>query len=229
MPTERPSKVFVVHGHNLKIRDSVTQYLRQLGTTPIVLQDEANQGDTVIEKFERHSEDIAYAVVLMTIDDFGASDESMANAINAAAANFGANFVSVLGTGEIKSTGRKILEQLDPVKAQFVYDLFQGLSARPRQNVILELGYFVGRLGRKRVCIIVEETFNERIEREGNNMLSKLPFFNRRHNKDREALSALPALGQWDLPSDMTGIVFMKYADDWKSRLRSELKAAGAI
>ena len=67
------------------------------------------RGQTIIEKFERHS-DVGFAVVLVTPDDIGAAEQ-------------------------------------DPVKTK----------KRARQNVILELGYFIGKLGRKRVCSLYVE------------------------------------------------------------------------
>lgn len=83
----------------------------QLGYTPVILQEEVSGGRTIIEKFERHSADVAYAVVLFTAEDRGG------------------------------------LMSADPSTHR----------PRARQNVILELGYFIGTLTRHRVCVLYEE------------------------------------------------------------------------
>jgi predicted nucleotide-binding protein len=98
------SKVFVVHGHDEGAREAVARFLERLGIKPIILHEQANQGLTVIEKIEAHSE-VSFAVVLLTPDDLGCIKG---------------------GTP----------------------------GPRARQNVVLELGYFIGRLGRKHVCAL---------------------------------------------------------------------------
>jgi hypothetical protein len=95
-------KIFVVHGHDEGAREMVARFCERLGFEAIVLHEQANQGRTIIEKIEVHS-DVGFAVVLLTPDDTGARK------------------------GE-------------------------PLRDRARQNVLWELGYFVGRLGRSRVC-----------------------------------------------------------------------------
>jgi predicted nucleotide-binding protein len=100
--------VFVVHGHDKALKESVARLLEKLALKPVILHEQPNMGRTVIEKFEAHSV-VGFAVVLLTPDDIG----GMASA---------------------------------PDK----------LNPRARQNVVLELGYFLGKLGRARVCAIYE-------------------------------------------------------------------------
>jgi predicted nucleotide-binding protein len=104
----RPSrKVFVVHGHDEVLKLEVARFVERLGLNAIILSEQANQGRTIIEKFEAHAEDAGFAIVLLTPDDIGA-----------------------------------------PVATPSV------LKSRARQNVILELGYFIGKLTRSRVCAL---------------------------------------------------------------------------
>jgi len=98
-------RVFVVHGHDGEAREMVARFLTAMGFEPVILHEQANQGGTVIEKFEANS-DVGFAVVLLTPDDLGRSLKE---------------------------------EELKP---------------RARQNVLLELGYFIGRLGRNKVCAL---------------------------------------------------------------------------
>jgi Predicted nucleotide-binding protein containing TIR-like domain len=65
------TKIFIVHGH-AGIEQAVARFLRDLGFEPIVLHEQPNQGRTVIEKFELHS-DVGFAVVLLTPDDVGSA------------------------------------------------------------------------------------------------------------------------------------------------------------
>jgi predicted nucleotide-binding protein len=102
------NKVFVVHGHNHGIKESVARFLEKLDLDPIILHEKPNAGRTLIEKFSDYA-DVQFAVVLLTADDLGKPRESN-----------------------------------------------QEAQLRARQNVILELGYFLGKLGRARVCALYE-------------------------------------------------------------------------
>jgi predicted nucleotide-binding protein len=112
-PVPRPTRsasgarrVFVVHGRDDGTKETVARYLSKLDLEPIILHEQPNQGKTIIEKFEAHSE-VAFAVVLFTPDDIGHPSA-------------------------------------EPDKAK----------ARARQNVVLELGFFMAALGRHRVCVL---------------------------------------------------------------------------
>ncbi len=104
VPQLSTSKVFLVHGHDNSAKEATARFLEKLGLDVVILHEQANEGRTVIEKFEFHS-NVGFAVVLLTPDDVGAVASSQ-----------------------------------------------QELKGRARQNVILELGFFTGSLGRRRVC-----------------------------------------------------------------------------
>ena len=84
----------------------------QEGLEPVVLHRQADEGLTIIEKFEKHS-DVGYAFILLTPDDvaYPAFEEASA-------------------------------------------DKLRHREYRARPNVIFEFGYFVGKLGRSRVCCL---------------------------------------------------------------------------
>lgn len=101
-------KVFVVHGRNNEVKETVARFIEKLGLIPIILHEQPNGGKTIIEKFEDYS-DVGFAVILMTPDDKGC-----------------------LAGNE---------------------DAF---NDRARQNVIFEHGYFIGKLGRRKVIALVK-------------------------------------------------------------------------
>ena len=104
------TEVFIVHGHDNEAKVTVARFVENLGIEATILDEEANEGRTIPEKFEEHADDAGFAIILLTPDDVGASKD----------------------------------ETEDP-------------KPRARQNVILEFGYFWGRLGRKRLCVLYKE------------------------------------------------------------------------
>jgi len=108
----RSKRVFVVHGHDEVAKTSLEVFLHEIGLEPVVLHRQADEGLTVIEKFEKHS-DVGYAFILLTPDE-----------------------VAYLASEASKPEAERRTE----------------LRARP--NVIFEFGYFVGKLGRSRVCCL---------------------------------------------------------------------------
>lgn len=68
------NKVFVVHGHDTELKNDVELFLKSINLEAIVLHRQLDEGLTVIEKFEKHS-DVNYAIILLTPDDMGCTVE----------------------------------------------------------------------------------------------------------------------------------------------------------
>jgi predicted nucleotide-binding protein len=70
-------RIFVVHGHDGELRESVARVIERQGIEAIILNEQVNLGKTIIEKLEEYG-DAACAVCLFTNDDLGRSksDES---------------------------------------------------------------------------------------------------------------------------------------------------------
>ena len=61
-------KIFIVHGHDHNLKIELEVFLSHIGLRPIVLHREADEGQTIIEKFEANS-DVAYVFILLTPDE----------------------------------------------------------------------------------------------------------------------------------------------------------------
>lgn len=102
-------KVFVVYGHDEIARTQLEAMLRRWDLDPIILDQQASAGQTIIEKLEEYGSDVGYAIVLATPDDEGRAKNE------------------------------------------------DNYKSRVRQNVVLELGMFLSKLGREKVAILLKE------------------------------------------------------------------------
>ncbi len=112
-------KIFIVHGRDRSMRESVEKYVKSLGLEPILLFKQTNKGKTIIEKIERCADDCVYAIVLLAPDDYGGLK------------------------GDIQP------------------------KLRARQNVILELGYMWGKLGRDKVAMLYKNDVEKPSDADG--------------------------------------------------------------
>ena len=103
-------KVFVVYGHDSEARTQLEAMLRRWELDPLILDQLPSEGATIIEKLERYTQDVNFAVVLATPDNIG----------------YRANHEDEL-------------------------------AYRARQNVVLELGMMLAKLGRKNVAILMKQ------------------------------------------------------------------------
>lgn len=67
--SEKMKKVFLVHGQNHQIRDSINVFLADLGLNVVVMALKPHSTRTLSEKFEQLAADCDYAVVVATGDD----------------------------------------------------------------------------------------------------------------------------------------------------------------
>src|SRR5574341_478069 len=65
---EISNRVFLVHGHDEEMKQTVARALETLKVNPIILHDQPSRGRTTIEKFTDNA-DVAFAVVLLSPDD----------------------------------------------------------------------------------------------------------------------------------------------------------------
>jgi predicted nucleotide-binding protein len=104
---EENKKVFIVHGKDINMRDKMEAFLGKLHIENVILENETNEGKTIIEKFLEKTSDCNFAIVLLSPDDIGGLSTDITSQ-----------------------------------------------SFRARQNVILELGFFLGRLGRHKLIVL---------------------------------------------------------------------------
>ncbi len=72
-PQELSKDVFIVHGHNVEMKETVARTVAKLGLNPIILHEQPNGGKTIIEKFENNAANIKFAIILLSADDLAAS------------------------------------------------------------------------------------------------------------------------------------------------------------
>lgn len=65
------SKVFVVYGHDTNARTDLEAMLRRWRLEPLILDQLPSEGQTIIEKLEKYTAEVKFAVVLATPDDEG--------------------------------------------------------------------------------------------------------------------------------------------------------------
>lgn len=65
------SKVFVVYGHDNAARNELEAMLRRWRVEPLILDQLPSEGQTIIEKLEKYTAEVNFAVVLATPDDEG--------------------------------------------------------------------------------------------------------------------------------------------------------------
>ena len=68
-------KIFVVYGHDEIARTQLEAMIRRWDLEPIILDQQASSGQTIIEKLEEYRTDVGYAIVLATPDDDGKAKE----------------------------------------------------------------------------------------------------------------------------------------------------------
>lgn len=66
------SKVFIVHGHDGELKQSVARIIEKQNIKAIILSEQVNNSMTIIEKFEKNS-DVGCAICLFTADDIARS------------------------------------------------------------------------------------------------------------------------------------------------------------
>jgi predicted nucleotide-binding protein len=106
-------KVFVVYGHDPDSRAQLEAMLRRWDLEPLILDQLPSEGQTIIEKLEKHTSEANFAVILATPDDIGYR----------------------VGHEDEK-------------------------AHRARQNVVLELGMLLSKLGRRNVAILLKDQEN---------------------------------------------------------------------
>ena len=68
--------IFIVHGHDGEAKHKVARFIENLKLTATILDEQPSKGQTIIDKFEEHADEAAFAIVLLTSDDLGAPNDN---------------------------------------------------------------------------------------------------------------------------------------------------------
>ena len=62
--------VFIVHGHDTEMKQTVARFIERIGLSAIILHEQPNQGRNLLKKF-RDCSKVGFAIILLTPDDIG--------------------------------------------------------------------------------------------------------------------------------------------------------------
>jgi len=136
--------VFIVHGRDLQSVKELKSMLKRFRLNPIILHEQPSGSRTIVEKLEKHS-DVGYAFVILTPDDVGCFNIEVSKSLQSIVGTL-QNLVEAYTVIKHKGPLKRVRDELSKVASSF--------KPRARQNVVLEFGYFIGFLGRDRVCCL---------------------------------------------------------------------------
>jgi len=168
----KPSKkIFIVHGRDYKPVEELKAMLLKYGLKPIVLHEQPSGSRTIVEKLEKYSEKVGYAFVILTPDD-GSFNLS--------------TLQEIVEKSEAQTLTRKEKDKL-------FLNLFGSIVSKvARQNVILEFGFFMGKVGRDHVCCLYKGDVKLPSDMHG---IVYLPFKNSVREAKSDIVKELKAVG----------------------------------
>jgi len=139
----KPNKrqVFIVHGTDYYPVNELKAILEEAGLKPIVLHEQPSKGMTIIEKLEKYS-DVGFTFIILTPDDFGVDKKEIRKIVG-----------SFIGKENCSLEDYRNWIKTHS-KAGLIDEVMASLKERARQNVVLEFGYFMGRLSREKICCL---------------------------------------------------------------------------
>ncbi len=98
---------------------------------------------TIIEKLETYS-NVGFAFIILTPDDLGLSKKELARIIS-----------EMSREKPTQDELKKYLSKLNcGQRSEIFAEAFNHCKDKARQNVVLEFGYFIGKIGRSKVCCL---------------------------------------------------------------------------
>jgi predicted nucleotide-binding protein len=142
--TEHSKDIFIVHGTDFTPVKELIVIIKESGLNPVVLHEQPSKGMTLIEKLEKYS-NVGFAVIILTPDDNGLGKKDVERLI-------------ISAIGKEHPTMDDLKNYLEKTSPEVIQDtVIKGIALlrdRARQNVVLEFGYFMGKLSRERICCL---------------------------------------------------------------------------
>ena len=133
-------QVFIGHGRDVKEALELQKYLKdELHIDARMFEDlkRVSGCKTIIELLEYFRDNVGYAFIIFTPDDYGCM------------------------CAELDKLATRLSWDKKKMKTEIIQDICGFLTKRARQNVIFELGLFIGALGRDNVCYLLHKDISD--------------------------------------------------------------------